>query len=80
MDPIRLTLGEAIVMLNRVGLTIDVALQDRAPFEVEGLLMSEIAQREAVRERESSGGIPIVENRVGEAAPGWVNDLPEEEG
>jgi hypothetical protein len=79
-DPIRLRLGEAIVMLNRVGVTLEEAVHVRAPLEVEALLLSQIAEWEARRKKPRSEEIPIHQNRVGEAAPPWVNELPEEEG
>ena len=79
-DPIRINVGEAIVMLNRVGVTLEEAVHERAPVEVEALLLSQIAEWEARRKKSKSEEIPIHVNRVGEAAPGWVNELPEEEG
>jgi len=79
-EPIRLTLGEAIVLLNRAGVTLEEAVQERPPLEVEALLLNQLAEWEARRKKKKSEEIPIHVNRVGEAAPGWVNDLPEEEG
>lgn len=79
-EPITLKLGEAIVMLNRVGVTLEEAVQERAPVEVEALLLNQLAEWEARRKRTRSEEIPIHVNRPGEAAPGWVNELPEEEG
>lgn len=81
-DPIRLTLGEAIVLLNRVGVTLEEAYHERAPVEVEALLLSQIAQREAAQRNEDHPrhNIPIHKNPEGEAAPPWVDDLPEEAG
>jgi hypothetical protein len=78
--PISINVGEAIVMLNRVGVTLEEAVHQRAPVEVEALLLSQIAEWEARRKKTRSEGIPIHVNRPGEAAPGWVNELPEEEG
>jgi hypothetical protein len=75
-----LSLGEAIVMLNRVGITLEEAYHQRAPIEVEALLMNQIAMWEANRRQNRAEEMDVIENRVGEAAPPWVNDLPVEEG
>jgi len=42
--------------------------------------LSQLAQREVQREEElpERQRIPVVENREGEAAPSWVEDLPVE--
>lgn len=79
-DPIRVTLGEAIVMLRRDGISLAEAAGDLSPIEVEALLMSRIMEWEARRRKTRSEEIPIHVNQPGEAAPGWVNELPEEEG
>ncbi len=70
-------MGEALVFLNRVGVTAEQARYDLAPWEVEGLLLSQLAQREAWREEEEPERkkIPVIENQVGEAAPSWVEQL-----
>lgn len=73
-------MGEAIVLLNRAGLTLAEAVGERAPIEVEALLMNQIMQSEQHRRRSRAEEVDIVENRVGEAAPPWVDDLPVEEG
>lgn len=65
-------------MLNRVGLTMDEAWSERPPYEVEALLLSQVAQREVAMDRSPRHDIPIMES--GGAAPGWVDDLPVEEG
>lgn len=83
-EPISLTLGEAVVFLNRVGLTLELAYHHRPPVEVEGLLMSQLAEREQLRRerREAEGKtyIDVIPNRDDEAAPSWVESLPVEEG
>lgn len=76
-------MGEAIVLLNRVGITLDEAVHVRPPVEVEALLMSQVAQSEAQRpgadHTTRTATIPIIENRDDEAAPSWVDSLPSEE-
>ncbi|HWC08902.1 MAG TPA: hypothetical protein VG458_07615 [Solirubrobacterales bacterium] len=67
-------------MLNRIGMTLHEARHVRPPVEVEALLMNQIAMSEAQRRRSRAEETNIVENRPGEAAPGWVSDLPVEEG
>lgn len=77
-----MSLGEVIVLLNRVGITLEEAYHERAPIEIEALLMSQVAQREAANDGEDQPrhNIPIHQNPEGEAAPAWVDDLPEEAG
>ena len=67
-------------MLNQSDLTLEEAVHHRAPVEVEALLMHRLAIYEARRKKTRSEEHNIIENRDGEAAPAWVNDLPVEEG
>jgi hypothetical protein len=74
-EPVQLHLGECIVLLNRLGITLREAQYERDPLEVEALLMAQLAQAEAARDE-----APEVEplNPEGEPAPAWVEELEEE--
>jgi hypothetical protein len=64
-------------MLNRCGITLEAAVHERAPIEVEALLMSQLAEAEARRE-DRPEDTPIIPNPDNTAAPPWVDDLPVE--
>jgi hypothetical protein len=49
----------------------------RPRWEVEALLLSAVAEAEARRRSyEDERSTPVIENRVGEPAPAWVDALP----
>lgn len=75
-EPVQLHLGEAIVLLNRLGITLREARCERDPLEVEALLMSQLAQAVQARS-EAEDAEPL--NPDEGPAPGWVGELPEED-
>lgn len=66
-------------MLNRAGLSMHDAYHVRPPWEVEALLMAQVAEREANRppsRSEVEAEEDALLNPADKPAPQWFNELP----
>jgi hypothetical protein len=68
-------------MLNRAGLSMHTAYHERPPWEVEALLMAQVAEREVNRpptREEINAEDEATLNPPDTPAPAWVDELPTE--
>jgi hypothetical protein len=78
LPPIKLTHRDVVVLVNRCGLSIAEAWEERPAWEVRALLMDQVAQLEAARkERDRADDKPEIPTIAAEEAPAWIDELPE---
>lgn len=73
------TLADVVLMLNRAGLSMHQAYAERPPWEVEALLMAQVAEAEANRPRthhDEQAEAEALLNPPDTPAPAWFNELP----
>lgn len=66
-------------MLNRAGMSMHQAYAERPPWEVEAVLMAQVAEREANREptqAEIEAEEDAALNPPDTPAPAWFNEIP----